>query len=666
MLKLAVGSALLVTVTQGWALSLGATQGNVIIGRPLDVLVQSSIDASEAAAGLCLEAEVIYGDNRVAASAVTAAIHRIGADGTGALRVRVSEPVTEPFVTVVLKAGCQQTFRRSYTLLADLDMPAPSAAASRPQPSPAVVSQPVIPPAPRPLARPAPAAPVAAAPAMPSATPVRSPAGVTSGVIAAAPAPVAETPIRLAAPAPRPAGVTSLRSKARPPAALPRAEDVAAAASSRAPGPAAPAPVAEAAGARLKLDPVDVSPTPGPASPNAPDAVPQTDATGASAAAGAESMPADAALAPDVARELEQLRAEQEKLRVAMETMNAQLAQAKASRYQNPVVYGLGAAVVALLGGFWVLVRRRTKPAAPQEAVAGVNPWWETNLPDEPQVKEPSPEAAPESPPAWAASHEVSGLEVSDARESMFREVPISPLNPEALLDVWQRVDFFESLGQHRDGMEALKDFVTENPRASEAPYLRWLALAQRHGEGEDRSVAQAFYEHHFQRLAPSAISEDPLMADAQAVQHLVAEWPQPTARRWLEQALASQPGDLATLKVRSPEVFDDVLTLLGTLDVLDALPEVPELPAVPPQAATAVAPAVVAPDLTLDFPAWSTADELASKPVSAGAPQAEPVTEGEADRPPLDFDFFKWEPPTKPEDASAGGGDGATQPPKG
>ncbi len=86
MLKLAVGSALLVTVTQGWAVSLGAIQGNVIIGRPLEVMVQSSIDASEAAAGLCLEAEVIYGDNRVSASAVTAAIHRIGAEGTGMSR----------------------------------------------------------------------------------------------------------------------------------------------------------------------------------------------------------------------------------------------------------------------------------------------------------------------------------------------------------------------------------------------------------------------------------------------------------------------------------------------------------------------------------------------------------------------------------------------------
>ena len=102
MLKLGMGSVLLATTTQVVAVSLGATQGNVIIGRPLDILIQSSIDASEAAAGLCLEAEVIYGDMRVAATAITAEIHRVGTGGAGALRVRATEPVNEPIVTVTI------------------------------------------------------------------------------------------------------------------------------------------------------------------------------------------------------------------------------------------------------------------------------------------------------------------------------------------------------------------------------------------------------------------------------------------------------------------------------------------------------------------------------------------------------------------------------------
>ena len=55
MLKLAVGSALLVTVTQTLALTLGPTQGDVIIGRPFDVLVQSRIDPNLAGTDLCLQ-----------------------------------------------------------------------------------------------------------------------------------------------------------------------------------------------------------------------------------------------------------------------------------------------------------------------------------------------------------------------------------------------------------------------------------------------------------------------------------------------------------------------------------------------------------------------------------------------------------------------------------
>ncbi|MCD8514682.1 MAG: hypothetical protein LRY31_01310 [Burkholderiaceae bacterium] len=128
MLKLAMGSALLLTATQVVAVSLGATQGSVIIGRPLDLLVQSSITAADASAGLCLNAEVLYGDTRIAPTAITTAIDQIGSEGRGRIRITVDQPVNEPIVTLVLRAGCTTTFRRSYTLLADVE-PALAAAA---------------------------------------------------------------------------------------------------------------------------------------------------------------------------------------------------------------------------------------------------------------------------------------------------------------------------------------------------------------------------------------------------------------------------------------------------------------------------------------------------------------------------------------------------------
>lgn len=715
MLKLAVGSALLATVTQGWALSLGGVQGGVIIGRPLDILVQSSVDASQAAAGLCLEAEILYGETRIPASAITVAIHRLGTDGSGTLRIRASDPVTEPLVTLVVKAGCTQSFRRSYTLLADPDIPvgpAPTRVPSGTGVSSATVASPVTPPSRPPVTVMPPAA--APAPAARSAAPAR-PASASGPVVASEDA-AEQTPVRLAPPAPRPTGVT-LKSKARPPSALPRAESLPT-------GPSvssAPAPDAAlaASGSRLKLDPVDVSPAPGPATPVTPAAGDTPVAAEPGGGLGAESggPAAEGGVNETVNRELEQLRAEQERLRLAMETMNAQLVQAQTDRYNNPVVYGLGAAVVALLGGLWVLLRRR-RSAQPEPLPDAANPWWETSVPPDteptelpdteaPRTEVPRPDAAvPRAIPVAGASaaDDFEGLEVREARESMFREVPVSPLDVEALMGLWQRLDFFESLGQYGDAIEVLKQFTVDCPRASEAPYLRLLVLTGDHGSEDDRRTAQALYEHHFQRLVPSAASRGNVDDDAVAMGALAKAWPGVEARRWIEAALASQPGDLsAPLVVRTSEAFDDLLTLWGVLDVLDTLPPpadvgvgvgMRESPAAPVAAVSdgvATAPAVVAPDLSLDFQTWTSVNDLppadadeaptseeptkspksdfpdlplstgreapasasgtesTARPVSGGAPAAPPAPDDE--RPPLDFDFFSWEPPAKDDE---------------
>jgi hypothetical protein len=198
MLKLAMAGALLVTATQVVAVSLGATQGSVIIGRPLDLLVQTSITASEVASGLCLEAEVLYGDTRVPAAAITTGIHQIGGEGSGALRIRTTDPVNEPIVTLILRAGCTSSFRRSYTLLADEEPRTPVALA------PTTV-QPPLPPRP-----PRPSVPILASVSA-SATAVPSPVALSPATEPDNLLP--ETPIRLSEPAPRPAAVTRMLSK---------------------------------------------------------------------------------------------------------------------------------------------------------------------------------------------------------------------------------------------------------------------------------------------------------------------------------------------------------------------------------------------------------------------------------------------------------------------
>lgn len=344
--KHAIGAALLVAAGHSAALSLGGTQGNAIIGRPLDLLVRTSVESAEAAAGLCLEAELLYGDNRVQASAVTVALNKLGADGTGTLRVRSTQPVNEPVVTLVLKAGCSTRYTRSYALLADF-VPLPPAAPARELPTPRV--QDVLPPA-----RPTPPAP---------APEVRETVKPTAKVRAEP-----ESPIRLPPPQPRPAGVTRALAKSKPVKA-----QVAAPAN---PAPAANVAMRGPAEPRLKLDLVDLgtasqaagkevsapASAPVPAEQKPAPRPPQENVAATTAAATPAPEP-EAQKMKDMVRELEGLRAEQAKMRAAVEAVNAQLTQARGqSRYLDPLVLGLiglSAASLATLAWLWSSLRRQ-------------------------------------------------------------------------------------------------------------------------------------------------------------------------------------------------------------------------------------------------------------------------------------------------------------------
>ena len=681
MLKLAMGSALLVTATQVVAVSLGATQGNVIIGRPLDLLVQTSITAAEAATGLCVDAEVLYGDIRVAPTAVSTAIQQIGADGSGFLRIQAREPVNEPIVTVVVRAGCTTSFRRSYTLLADVEPQAPAAA-----PAGSVRL------APAPTVRTAPVAPAAAAPAGPVsagrvAAPPAQPAGAGEGL-------VKETPIRLSAPAPRPAAVTRMISKTRPlPTVAPGTESTAA--GREAAGAVSPAPNDAPPGPRLQLEPVEMpSTSPGPAAPTEAGG-PVTMGQAPDGSVVAEGAPAQAPVsAPPEAlqQELEALRAEQERMRLALETMNAQLREAQATAQPSMLVYGLGGLSLLLLGGLWYALRSR-RQAAESALDRNTVPWWESALPDTPSQTGSNGAATSGTPPvasgtaaaaakasptpavattAWS-DDPVEGMEVAEGRESMFREVPVSPLDIERLQDVWQRVEFCESIGQHADGMEALRDFLTDAPRCSEGPYLQWLKLAHDVGTDADRLAAARFYETHFQRIAPGPAGFDAVLGvedDAALVKALVRDWPEPAARVTLLAALSSQPGSAQTpLAVRSLRAFDDLVMLVGVLDHVEAMGD-EGTSSVPVAGSTAVAAGMAGGTAVDDadeaFPAWQTAAEVTptSPPMLdfelpttfAPSPPA-PATAEPSGPKPLDFDFgaFELEPredkPKPPDD---------------
>lgn len=166
-----------------------------------------------------------------------------------------------------------------------------------------------------------------------------------------------------------------------------------------------------------------------------------------------------------------------------------------------------------------------------------------------------------------------------------------------ALHELWERVDFFEDLGQITDAVAALRSFVLAHPRASEAPYLRWWALATDHGL--DARLAQTTYEQHYHRLLQADGRRGTLLDDAALLQRLQSQWPTAEARATLEAALASQPDaqGQALLAVRSLAAFDDLITLHGVLDLLPLLPM------------TEPAPAPVAADdhtIDFDFSGWT------------------------------------------------------------
>ena len=102
-------------------MSLGRHRGATLIGRPLDITVQAVMDAQEDIASLCLDADVFYADNKLdkARVRVTAEKSATGSQDV-VIRVRSSNLVDEPVVTLYLRVGCQQKTERRYVTLAEL------------------------------------------------------------------------------------------------------------------------------------------------------------------------------------------------------------------------------------------------------------------------------------------------------------------------------------------------------------------------------------------------------------------------------------------------------------------------------------------------------------------------------------------------------------------
>ena len=223
MRQILVGSILLSTVLSSQAVTLGRHSGAAVIGRGLDVRVQALVGPDEDASTLCIQAEVFFGDALVSPASVRTSTQRSAPDAETSVRIQTTQPVNEPVVTVLVRAGCTMPFSRRYVLLADpLSEPAVGAAPASTETGGSA------------------RATISSLPAVPRSgvgAPSASPAA-SAGGRGAETAPVAGPQAAGAAPLPRAAA-----SRSRPPSVV------------RKPAVAAP----QAAVPRLQLDPVDLS-----------------------------------------------------------------------------------------------------------------------------------------------------------------------------------------------------------------------------------------------------------------------------------------------------------------------------------------------------------------------------------------------------------------------
>ncbi|MBE0586434.1 MAG: hypothetical protein IH617_00125, partial [Hydrogenophaga sp.] len=129
MRQILVGSILLSTVLSSQAVTLGRHSGAAVIGRGLDVRVQALVGPDEDASTLCIQAEVFFGDALVSPASVRTSTQRSAPNAETSVRIQTTQPVNEPVVTVLVRAGCTMPFSRRYVLLADpLSEPAVGAA----------------------------------------------------------------------------------------------------------------------------------------------------------------------------------------------------------------------------------------------------------------------------------------------------------------------------------------------------------------------------------------------------------------------------------------------------------------------------------------------------------------------------------------------------------
>lgn len=520
------------------ALGFGRPFSRAILGDTLTVTVPLRLETGEEISDECLAADVFFGDEKVAPSAVTARMQ----SGDGAervLKVTTTALVNEPVVTVYLAAGCQARMTRKFVAFADppgLVMPGAGEGAV----SPTLAQAEDIVERAEPASRKKPSSserrrkPGTGAPVGMAAS-TSDPHGATHMARAEPDAPVMSG--RAARVQAEPEG--DVRPSARTQL---RAEQTLGAAKAE-------------AGGRLVLDGVEADPLTLPdlrmsASMGimlqADDVSPEVLARRRAAAAlwtalnaTPEQMARDRQRVQDLEKRLAQLTQENQ-------TQKQALADAQGLGGSGKWLAMLAALSVAALTAA-VYFGRQLKSRGSSRAA-----WWQGD--GEARAREPSAQPEPVAPrdlsntaafvrPASAVDHPVDRPAVTpvsaevkspatvstaqDVRQALHEAVPDVPHAPiqvtsapealmsqpteplrevsvEELIDLEQQAEFFVVLGQDEAAISLLEGHVASTTGASPLPYLKLLEIYRRLGRRDDYDRVQVQFNLRFNAHAPA------------------------------------------------------------------------------------------------------------------------------------------------------------------
>ncbi|UXH76415.1 hypothetical protein [Roseateles amylovorans] len=117
--------------TPAWSLGVGRPQAASALGQPLNLLFPIQLGPGETLTADCIRAEVLAGDNLVLPSALQWQLEGDGAAPRG-VRLRSTQAIDEPLVSVQLSVGCPARLTRQFTAFIDPPGHSQDAAAAEP------------------------------------------------------------------------------------------------------------------------------------------------------------------------------------------------------------------------------------------------------------------------------------------------------------------------------------------------------------------------------------------------------------------------------------------------------------------------------------------------------------------------------------------------------